>query len=259
MFETKLAAAADLFRPRAAARDLPPEDVDAFIRCVRPAVHVTEGDGPLRVGRMGGAPMLPPDAPEPSCRFVFSIDCASLPAGATDLPLPPDGELLFFAELEQDGNGDTFTWYVPSATPTRHRPCPEPSSTPAAYRQRPLQMTGSGLSAPDSYRFAEQRWKEGFTSEQENIAHMLGETWQQATDPQLLDAHGFIQLGGNSRGHELDLLLQDEEGDDWVDLATWTCQSEDLDNIESATIVWEIRREDLAARRFDNIYGHQDQ
>jgi hypothetical protein len=263
MVENKLAAAADLFRPRAAARNLPSEDVAAFLRGVRPAVHVTEGDGPLCVGRMGGDPMLPYDAPEPSLPFVFSIDCALLPAGATDLPLPADGRLLFFAWIDDcSGDGDASTWYVPAGTPTTARSDAEPSSAqaPAPYRERPLRMIGSGLSAPDSCILAAERYGEEHDSEQQDIAHMLGETWQRATDPQHMDGHGFITLGGNPTDTEVHALLADEEGDDWECLASWTCGDEDLGGAtESASVVWAIRRQDLTARRFDRVFGYQGQ
>jgi hypothetical protein len=44
-----------------------------------------------------------------------------------------------------------------------------------------------------------------------------------------------------------------------VNLATWTCGDEDLDSMESATIVWAIQRHDLAALRFDRVFTHQEQ
>ncbi|MGP2442438.1 DUF1963 domain-containing protein [Streptomyces sp. JW3] len=261
MFENKLAAAADLFRPQAAARNLPSEDVEAFIRGVRPAIHLAEGDGPLCVGRMGGSPLLPHDAPEASLPFVFSIDCALLPAGATDLPLPADGHLLFFAWIDDGrGDGDASACYVPAGTPTTARPDAEPSSARAPYRERPLRMVGSGLSAPDSYDFAAQRWGEERDSEQQDTAHMLAETWQRATDPHHVDLHGFITLGGNPADSEVQELLEGEDGDDWECLAGWTCGDEDLGGaMESASVVWAIRRQDPAARRFDRVFGYQGQ
>jgi hypothetical protein len=263
MFEKNLAVAAELFRSQATARNLPPQTVEAFIRGVHPAIHLAESNGPLCVGQRGGDPLLPLGVPVPASPFVFSIDCALLPKRATDLPLPCDGQLLFFAWVEWDGNGEGITSnavrYVPAGTPTRPRSSTGPSSAQSPYRQRPLSIVGSGLSALDSYDFARKQWGEEHDTEQQYLAHKLGEVWQRVTDPQLLDVSAPIQLGGNSIAMELDELLEAEDGEDWVNLASWVCQDEDLDSIESATIVWAIQRHDLAALRFDRVFIHQEQ
>ncbi|MGI5397038.1 DUF1963 domain-containing protein [Streptomyces sp. CA-251251] len=263
MFQKNLAVTGELFRAQAAARNLPPQTVEAFIRGVRPAIHLAESNGPRCVGQRGGDPSLPLGAPVPATPFVFSIDCALLPERATDLPLPPDGQLLFFASVEWDGNGEGITSdavrYVPAGTPTRPRPSTGPSSTQSPYRQRPLSIVGSGVSVLDSYDFARKQWGEEHDEEQEDLALKLGEVRQRATDPQLLDVSGPIQVGGNAMATELDGLLEAEDGEDWVSLASWTCQDEDLDSIEPATVVWAIQRHGLAALRFDRVFTHQEQ
>jgi hypothetical protein len=252
MFEKNLAVAAELFRSQAAASNLPPQTVEAFIRGVRPAIHLAESNGPRCVGQRGGEPLL-----------VFSIDCALLPKGVTDLPLPCDGQLLFFAGVEWDGNGAGITSdavrYIPAGTPTRPRSSTGPSPSQSPDRQRPLSIVGSGLSAPEPYDFARQHWGEEHDKEQQYLALKLDEVWQQATDPHRVDLSASIQFGGNPIATELDELLENEDGEDWVNLATWICGDEDLDSMESATIVWAIQRHDLAALRFDRVFTHQEQ
>lgn len=253
MYEEKLAAAADLFR-RAAARDLPPHEVEAFIRRVRPVVHVAVEDGSPRVGRIGGAPMLPHDAPDPSLPFIFSIDCASLPAGATDLPLPPDGHLLFFAEVGVGGeSGDASTCYVPAGTPTGPRSSPEPTTMNTPYPERSLRMVGPGFSTSDGFDGTGE-----YDNDRLGIDSMLEDIWGRATEPES-GVYSPIQLGGWNSS-ELPLLLENEDGDDWVDLASWVVEEEHAEEaVESATFIWAIRRQDLAARRFDRVYGFQGQ
>src|SRR3954447_23922051 len=86
----------DGFRGAALARDIPEADVERWMGLVRPcALLTTDGDGPV-VGTFGGPIMLPADAEKPWFPLVATIDCAALPPEATDLPLPPDGKLLFF-------------------------------------------------------------------------------------------------------------------------------------------------------------------
>jgi hypothetical protein len=67
--------------------------------------------------------LLPPDVPAPYYPFLASIDCASLPAEATDLSLPRDGRLLLFAfaqdEYSMDGGGSAL--YVPSGADVEER------------------------------------------------------------------------------------------------------------------------------------------
>ncbi|CAL9407453.1 DUF1963 domain-containing protein [Streptomyces sp. enrichment culture] len=268
MFEEKLAAAAELFRPRAAACGIPPHEVEAFIARIRPAAHLEVGDGPLCVGRVGGVPMLPHDAPDPSLPFIFSIDCAALPAGATDLPMPPDGHLLFFAAVGVGGEmGDASTCYVPAGTPTGPRPSPEPSTMDTPYPERPLRVAEYGFSTSDGIDITEEAEEEA--EEEEDVvddaedplvvAGVLGDEWGRVTEPESR-VYTPIQLGG---WHDSDLpwMLENEEGDDWVDLASWICLEEEaLEPVEdSATFIWAIRRQDLAALRFDRVFGFQGQ
>lgn len=58
---------------------------------------------------LGGLPSLPPHVPWPRGRstgqplhFLAQIDCAEMPRVATDTPLPPDGLLLFFGDIDEE-------------------------------------------------------------------------------------------------------------------------------------------------------------
>jgi hypothetical protein len=54
------------FRAEAASRGLPADEVEEWIRLTLPGVYWTQGgDGPLSA-RMGGDPLLPMDAPNPT-------------------------------------------------------------------------------------------------------------------------------------------------------------------------------------------------
>jgi hypothetical protein len=64
--------------------------------------------------------VLPLDAPGPGFPFIASLDCAALPREATDLPLPSDGHLLFFADPdEMDDEGAVM--YIPAGTAAEER------------------------------------------------------------------------------------------------------------------------------------------
>ncbi|SDE21702.1 DUF1963 domain-containing protein [Rhodospira trueperi] len=77
---------------------------------------------------LGGLPSLPPHVPWPRGRstgqplhFLAQIDCAEMPSVPTDTPLPPDGLLLFFGDIDEemlwmdDEPGDrTRVLYVPA-------------------------------------------------------------------------------------------------------------------------------------------------
>jgi hypothetical protein len=60
--------------------------------------------------------------------LVATFDCAALPREATDLPLPSDGRLLFFAYPEEHGMGEVL--YVPEGAVVEEREL-DPSSYPA--------------------------------------------------------------------------------------------------------------------------------
>ncbi len=90
---------------------------------------------------LGGRPSLPAHTPWPRheknnlpLHFLAQIDCAEMPSIETKTPLPPDGMLLFFADINEDMDwGDntetTRVIYVP-ATHQVAAPSPLPNDLP---------------------------------------------------------------------------------------------------------------------------------
>ncbi|GGL02991.1 hypothetical protein Sme01_19280 [Sphaerisporangium melleum] len=85
-------------------RELLPEELaEPFIALARPAIRLSTAEvGQTIVGRLGGLPRLPEGMPWPRTgnspmEFLAELDCAALAAYESDIDLPPEGALLFFA------------------------------------------------------------------------------------------------------------------------------------------------------------------
>ncbi len=84
---------------------LPDEFAEPFIALARPAIRLSIAEeGETVVGRLGGLPRLPEgvswpcaDDGGPAMRFLAELDCAELAAYESDIGLPVEGALLFFA------------------------------------------------------------------------------------------------------------------------------------------------------------------
>ncbi len=232
------------FRAEAASRGLPPGDVEDWIRTALPALYLAEaGDGPVAV-RVGGNPMLPDGAPEPSCPFAASVDCALIPRDSAGLPLPLDGHLLFFASVEgHDGGAEPDRIvYVPAGTPVAERPFDQ--TWRGAYPERRLRTLWRELSwRDDQGDFGEDGQWVDTTSE-------LGHVWSDVTGPPPAK-EWTLQLGG----HPLTYNVHPAEGlsDDWVLLATWRCGDE-IWQLDGGLVHWVVRRQDLAELRFEETY-----
>ena len=92
-----------------------PADAETWIKLLRPGFHLralNEGDEP--VAQLGGNPRLPADLAWPVWEghgpldFIASIDCARVPTKDLDIPLPESGTLLFFY---YDGLGSSSVAY----------------------------------------------------------------------------------------------------------------------------------------------------
>ncbi|MFF4343079.1 DUF1963 domain-containing protein [Kitasatospora sp. NPDC001540] len=246
----------DRFRAEAAAQDLPPEEVEEWIRALRPAVYLAEGgDGPL-VARIGGDPLLPDGVPRPSEPLVASVDLAALPPGATGLPLPADGHLLLFSGTEVRGPGRQAAdavLYVPAGTPTAPRPAEDGSHEP--YPPRELRTAWHQPSAPMPESFALDRWGDFPEDEQSELADELDTAWER------LGGHRppwTLQLGGRPVSPQNDPVHDARtpgDTDDWVLLATWRC-GDDVPELDSGVAHWVIRRQDAADLRFDRVHRY---
>jgi Domain of unknown function (DUF1963) len=255
------------FRSETAARGLPPDTVEYWIRTARPAVYLAEGgEGPL-AAQFGGDPMLPDDAPEPYGDFVAAVDCALLPPNATDLPLPPGGQLLFFAVAEVMGHGvqPGRVVYVPADMPTTRRL--GETGARQAYESRQLRTLWHQMSwpnGPDGYHDDGKRLEGNYMLLDQLAAawsHVVGWrpgwTLQIGGHPNFMnwdpvevacdETPGGDDSGGSGAG----------DGSDWVLLASWEC-GEDVSELDHGLVHWVIRRRDLAALRFDRVFLYVD-
>lgn len=245
------------FRAEAESRGLPADEVERWIGLTLPGVYWTQGgDGPLSA-RMGGDPLLPVDAPDPSLPFVASVDCALLPPGTAGLPLPSEGHLLFFAEpsLDFEGRVSDAVRYVPAATPTVAR---RADSGYEPFAPQDMRTMWGHLSAPDPESFAEARWDDP-DDERYELADELQSAWTHVGG----SWPGWtFALRGNPvirNDNPMDLARHSEpegvDADDWVLLGTWRCAQE-VKELDQGVISWLIPRQDLASLRFDRVYGH---
>ncbi|WP_030186879.1 DUF1963 domain-containing protein [Streptomyces sp. NRRL S-813] len=270
----------DSFREEALASGIPAADVERWIGTARPCANLDcKGDGPV-VGRLGGPVMLPADAPDPWCPLAASIDLAALPKNATDLPLPPDGQLLLFAYPHVD-------WTTPSPTPDMGEVRYVPAGTAVEERktdlilkrddfvarlkfpQDDLRRVRTGVSLPNHGSFIDP----GPPREVKDYPYAgeLIEAWMKVPGGHI--THPGLQIGGYAEDEfgELDpameagqmAAMQEDAGrrpksaaetrpEDWVLLAQWW---HGIQGLEMALFYWAIAREDLAARRFDRAFA----
>jgi hypothetical protein len=114
--------ALDTYREAARELGIPEHAIDQALRLARPRIEfrrVSAGGAPV-VGQYGGHPQLPADTewsgyPD----FIASVDCAAVPVGKLDIPLPQDGHLLFCADKREPNwspETDGRVVYVPAGT-----------------------------------------------------------------------------------------------------------------------------------------------
>ena len=246
---------------------------------VRPCVRLArDGDGPV-VGRFGGPLLLPADVPDPATPYVATIDLAALPAGSTDLPLPPDGTLLLFAIVEDDCDyadaGSAV--HVPAGTAVAERDRHSSWwSTVDEYREKierfpqgPLRATPD-LSLPrycEEHYSADLHWEAAWPTRSDELRELLRDARAG------IAGWGTLQLGGFASEEVVDLhdpldavveqatraaadgkvdFAVSEEPADWVLLADWHT---DISGWEGASVHWALQRKDLEERRFDRVFA----
>ncbi|WTG54384.1 DUF1963 domain-containing protein [Actinacidiphila glaucinigra] len=246
---------------------IPAEEVDRWISHARPcAILRSDGEGPV-AGRFGGPLLLPADVPDPQHPYVGYIDFAALPKDSTDLPLPPDGRLLLFAEIWElwDGDNRGHAVYVPAGTPVTERD----RHTWTAY--------GLGYNDNDEFR-------ENFDNFPQDELRVTAEPDLPGQSPGGFPHHDglqavwgdvvrrtrHLQIGGYPANPELQMetiascaVEEAEQGrwgggepvsgdpEDWVMLAIWDA---DVADREGTEMQWSIQRADLEAGRFDRTY-----
>ncbi|MFC8084236.1 HEAT repeat domain-containing protein [Streptomyces sp. NPDC057340] len=260
----------DRFRAQALERGVPEPEVNRWLGLARPMLRsAPDGSGPV-VGRLGGPLMLPADAPTPGDTYetageedeaytsehqlILTLDFATVPKGATDLPLPPDGTLLLFvnADLEPWPAGGAV--YVPAGVPVEERESsPEyevyeydsPEELDAELRRVGDLRLVPGVSLPTTPPDKEMLARHPH-------AETLREVWSEQTD-----GGGSWQLGGHAANFDDygDPVAGSADPDDgellsdpgnWVLLAQWA-------GFPMSILYWTIPRQDLAARRFDRV------
>lgn len=255
----------DRFREQARERGVPADDVDRWLGLARPALRTApDGGGPV-VGRLGSPLLLPPDVPTPATvvepdyrneyQLIVTLDLAAIPPGATDLPLPPDGHVLLFANVElEDEELAGGAVYVPAGTLVEEREASvdyeaygydSPEDLDESLRRSPDLRLVPGVSLPSCPLDAETR-----------AAHPHADALQAVWSEQS-DEGGEWQLGGHAydfdgMGDPARESADPEHGDhdsrpeDWVVLAQWV-------GVPMGILYWTINRRDLEAQRFDRV------
>ncbi|WP_185792140.1 DUF1963 domain-containing protein [Actinoallomurus bryophytorum] len=214
----------------------------------RPCVALRPtGDGPA-IGAAGGHPMLPADVPDPGFAFAFSVDCAAVPPQATDIPLPGDGHLLFFAntfEPEFGKCGEVL--YVPAGTPVEERALEDANPHHDLYLSLDLSLPEHGDVKVELAGGEE-----------------LKQVWRDTGGPIVIEeipSEVVVQLGGYASGWNYDPVEEaarsagDIDGN-WILLAEWSADY--LENLDLGVVHWMIPREDLVALRFDRVQTSVD-
>lgn len=263
------------FRAEALGRGIPSEDVDRWLELGRPcAVLSRDEDGPV-VGRLGGPVMLPPGVPVPADSFtsmgrsyempyhlIADLDLAALPGDATDLPMPPGGRLLLFAIPALDGAAGAAV-YVPEGTPVEERPVEfdyDPGDHLASLdfenELRGELHLKPCVSLPN-HEIADDEVT--VDTAEHPRAEELREVWEEIWgEERRVSKWSQLQIGGYAWDGEgwgdpvVDCVRESGEEEtrlrDWALLAEWRPA---MTGLEMATMYWAIRRQDLAARRFD--------
>ncbi|GID60503.1 hypothetical protein Aco03nite_089070 [Actinoplanes couchii] len=228
-------AAMDPFRDEARRRGIPQDEVERWLETVRPCAALDAADdragGPV-AGLLGGRP----DVTVPGKPLLALVDLAAIPADATDIPLPPDGTLLFFADLEDTDPDEDW-----------HHVVHLPAGTAVTMSGEPTELR---LKVEPSLP------NRGADSAAFPHGHELGSVWWE-TNNQMRDG-GAVQIGGYPWAWNADPVTDYDHDpqDDWVLLATISSGEQFGSDLGKAT--WVIRRADLAACHFDRAEAYYD-
>ncbi|MFI5492071.1 YwqG family protein [Actinoplanes sp. NPDC051859] len=254
-----------------AHQHLPPAIADQWLGLVLPAGRLEPiGDDATTpvVGHLGGNPRLPDGVEWPHwpdhgpLTYIAGIDCAALPATELGLPFPADGTLLFFYFDGQLDDGDALVLpsepdsaagarvlYVPADVVTREH------TTPDGIRPYPrvnltvhLHATIGDTDHP--------RLVPAFDLAGRRDGHPLrGDDFTKAFYRWRDDSGQGHQIGGYPnavQGPVEDEVADDSDATQWLLLAQIESDNRaDMMWGDAGALYWLIRRDDLAAGRFD--------
>ncbi|MGW8439261.1 DUF1963 domain-containing protein, partial [Nocardiopsis sp. NPDC055879] len=258
----------DRFREKALDLGVPAGDVDRWLGLARPKLRTAhDGTGPVH-GRLGSPLMLPPDVPTPGMlwddddpddvyeyQLIATIDLAAIAPRDTDLPLPADGHLLLFANIElEDFLLPGGAVYVPAGTAVEER------GTSLDYQ--PYEYDSPEDLDEELRRTGELRLVPGVglpscaVDDQILARHPHAETLQEAWSEQY-DEGGKWQIGGYAADFDgygdpapaSGGLMEFGAGpgaEDEVLLAQWV-------GVPMGILYWTIPYQDLAECRFDRV------
>ncbi|SDI96355.1 YwqG family protein [Nonomuraea jiangxiensis] len=251
---------------------LPGELAEPFIALARPAIRLSiAGEGETVVGRLGGLPRLPEEVPWPrvgdggsAMQFLAELDCAALTAYESDIGLPAEGALLFFATW--DSRAAQVIHLPPGVVRVPEREAPV-SGDARLFPEAPLAAetvaTWPTRSHDDLVELGDEFWD-----------HPVGEEpWEVFADllTDFADAEGGRrhQVGGYSDALQWPIEAKAAsaaglnprdpgfaaEASQWVNLLQL---DEDNGMIfgDGGVLIFGIRRDRLAARDFSQIFPY---
>jgi len=246
-------------RDEALRRGIPSAHVERWITAIaRPCAWLSQyGDGPV-VGRFGGPRALPAGEADPGFPLIASLDCAAIPREATDLPLSADGRLLLLGYPDDDyeGGGCSVVYVPPGATLEEREEDPKfrdenRRDITEQYPQGELHLIFDvSLPSLGHINISEPPYAKPLPG------HPLSEELVKVpqSGPYIPDGP-LLQIGGYAHdyngGDWVPLLATaTDDPDGWVLLTDWY---PDMAGREGAIMHVGIRRQDLAARRFDEV------
>ncbi|WP_458248486.1 DUF1963 domain-containing protein [Streptomyces sp. MAI_2237] len=246
----------------AEAHGLPGPVAQELLAGSRPCLHLVpfgnltpaQQEGARPAARTGGLPSLPDgvDWPEGREPLLLTVDCAALPHDVLDIELPPDGELLFFVEIEYEPESSAVL-HVPAGMPTTERSASyeldgEPEQV-TVYQPNVLYPVPGLTTGPDWHDApAASAFLEG-RADQYDILDKFEDAVRDVTAGGA--SHGVsVQLGGFSSPWQ----SAPDEGD-LVLLAQIHGQSIDY-NVYTQTLIVGTR-EDIAERRYEGLEFEQ--
>lgn len=264
-----------------AVRHLPSDTAGKWVELLRPGIRLGEGTqpGPV-VGQFGGLPRLPAEVEWPvwegygPLSLIASVDCAALPAGVLDIPLPDDGLLLFFCFDQESACEPPFTDSIvvgidPEPAKSGARVLYVPAGVPAAEREAPEGLTPlpreplcarATTTAPDMWHVSV---RDVFAPDQplDEFNHFPEGFLEGCEELELACADSPHQIGGHADPvqHPLETdiahhLLGGDASDDSrlsQEARAWVLLGHFYNSRSDGYMHWLIRPQDLAERRFE--------